>query len=931
MDSYRNRQVLPLFVFFVLITASQAIPCNSTESLSNVACHTNQTNGLEYVVCECLPGYELQGPTSVAVCLETGQGWGETMPNCTAIRCLAPDSPAGSIVTPAHDSYITGGTITYTCLEGFSGDEDPTRRCLPDGTWSETNFRCLPCSATGLLYDSQSCFIPVENGVSWSEAQSSCNANGWSLAKVENSEEQTFLFSQIDSREHWIGGKEATNWIWESSQMPIEYFTLADGEQNIVDNEGCLYLSALPDRSDLQWNDINCGSSVNPRMMYSICQFDLPCPSLPNFGAYDKYCIEFSQVSRTWYGARDYCKSNNRWLVEVTDQGLQDFLRNALMSSYGGTNTHWWIGGTVSTSRVWRWTDGELVKDTFWKDDQPGCDPSFPSGQDVKCIEMNFNLQQMDNWQCISCENQQRYYICRSDARNITTCGDPGVPLHGTRSELEYGTFNTSDIIQFMCEEGYKLTGSESRECLANGTWSGLPTTCNIITCEEPTPTANGNVTVLSAEYRGLAILSCAEGYEIDGEALIVCMSNGLWTSPNSTCVEVRVTSPEYLTTSSEVTAVVSTSKAASTTTQPTSYSSATSVELTTLQLTSRPDTGVSTSITDHSGGTTPETSNPTTQGVATVPTLSTGKPISTSYATTPSAHLTPVESTAPHSTTAPPQATTRVKPLSTHHVTEVATTLPSISRTMSESLTTSEDAITIVSTDAGSPDDEATLGSTELLIIITVSSILGLILLIFLLITICWCCSCRKDKKHLERYKASVALANKPANLETETVPPDVIGDLVVSAWPRSSFFDVRSGPPTVDNDYHGLGGDYAEPDYSTILPRASVRHESSSSAYQVPQFPAYARALFRPEMSRGRSLQQALVEEIELEKHVYQGAINGAQSESGDDEALESHSFGQAELFVVPSEEKSDALGYAKVELNRGGSHLSYPSHHA
>ncbi|XP_022089092.1 sushi, von Willebrand factor type A, EGF and pentraxin domain-containing protein 1-like isoform X2 [Acanthaster planci] len=847
MDSYRNRQVLPLFVFFVLITASQAIPCNSTESLSNVACHTNQTNGLEYVVCECLPGYELQGPTSVAVCLETGQGWGETMPNCTAIRCLAPDSPAGSIVTPAHDSYITGGTITYTCLEGFSGDEDPTRRCLPDGTWSETNFRCLPCSATGLLYDSQSCFIPVENGVSWSEAQSSCNANGWSLAKVENSEEQTFLFSQIDSREHWIGGKEATNWIWESSQMPIEYFTLADGEQNIVDNEGCLYLSALPDRSDLQWNDINCGSSVNPRMMYSICQF------------------------------------------------------------------------------------GELVKDTFWKDDQPGCDPSFPSGQDVKCIEMNFNLQQMDNWQCISCENQQRYYICRSDARNITTCGDPGVPLHGTRSELEYGTFNTSDIIQFMCEEGYKLTGSESRECLANGTWSGLPTTCNIITCEEPTPTANGNVTVLSAEYRGLAILSCAEGYEIDGEALIVCMSNGLWTSPNSTCVEVRVTSPEYLTTSSEVTAVVSTSKAASTTTQPTSYSSATSVELTTLQLTSRPDTGVSTSITDHSGGTTPETSNPTTQGVATVPTLSTGKPISTSYATTPSAHLTPVESTAPHSTTAPPQATTRVKPLSTHHVTEVATTLPSISRTMSESLTTSEDAITIVSTDAGSPDDEATLGSTELLIIITVSSILGLILLIFLLITICWCCSCRKDKKHLERYKASVALANKPANLETETVPPDVIGDLVVSAWPRSSFFDVRSGPPTVDNDYHGLGGDYAEPDYSTILPRASVRHESSSSAYQVPQFPAYARALFRPEMSRGRSLQQALVEEIELEKHVYQGAINGAQSESGDDEALESHSFGQAELFVVPSEEKSDALGYAKVELNRGGSHLSYPSHHA
>ena len=81
------------------------------------------------------------------------------------------------------------------------------------------------------------------------------------------------------------------------------------------------------------------------------------------------------------------------------------------------------------------------------------------------------------------------------------------------------------DQCSFSCNLGYELTGSSSRQCLANRSWSGEPVTCNILRCSDPEVEITNSQSVGNCDltYGSRCLLNCLSGFTTSGNNELVC------------------------------------------------------------------------------------------------------------------------------------------------------------------------------------------------------------------------------------------------------------------------------------------------------------------------------------------------------------------------------------------------------------------------
>ena len=83
------------------------------------------------------------------------------------------------------------------------------------------------------------------------------------------------------------------------------------------------------------------------------------------------------------------------------------------------------------------------------------------------------------------------------------------------------------DQCSFSCDPGYELTGSSTRKCLSNGSWSGADVTCDILHCNNLTNTIENSALVndCGSELGSVCSLGCETGYTPVGDNMFTCDS----------------------------------------------------------------------------------------------------------------------------------------------------------------------------------------------------------------------------------------------------------------------------------------------------------------------------------------------------------------------------------------------------------------------
>ena len=93
--------------------------------------------------------------------------------------------------------------------------------------------------------------------------------------------------------------------------------------------------------------------------------------------------------------------------------------------------------------------------------------------------------------------------------------GDDGVPSY-------------EDTCSYTCNTGYELTGSDTRRCQSDGSWSGSPGSCTIMECSiSSLPIDSIIPESCDNTYQSMCELQCPEGFNGTGGSLYACNISG--------------------------------------------------------------------------------------------------------------------------------------------------------------------------------------------------------------------------------------------------------------------------------------------------------------------------------------------------------------------------------------------------------------------
>ncbi|XP_053399292.1 CUB and sushi domain-containing protein 3-like [Mercenaria mercenaria] len=508
--------------------------CTTCDSLSAVSggTYSYSTDGeTTSVTYECDVGYSMSGSPG-ASCSSVGS-WSTAEPECVACPLLvSPDSGSVSMTTDGSVS-----TAVFSCTADYHVVGNVISVCGEDGSWNSTEPVCVCDTPTSVSHGS------ITISTDGSVAAYSCDAgytldgniervcasdgSGWNGTTPE--------CVTCDSLTSPINGSLdiITDGVYTSATVSCDVGFTSTGDASLTCQSDGTYDSTVP-------SCVECDTLVAP-VNGNLSLSSNSTQTAATFTCDVGYTLKGEDVSN--------CMPDGSWSFSApTCETCEQF---PVISS-GSYSTA--SNGTTSYVTVHCVTgyylDGEAVvtclDDGTWSH-TPAClceDPETPTNG-ATTSSGSLAMFACDTGFSLSGASVS---VCRPDGGGwliaSPSCVQCNTLNNISQGEGQISTDGSQTFITYSCPVGYTLDGDVENFCYSDGTWSSAVPSC--VTCEALSNPASGTVQLDSDNTTTSAVYACASGYELVGDDIRTCLSNGTWTLEEPTCVCIDPDPPTH-------------------------------------------------------------------------------------------------------------------------------------------------------------------------------------------------------------------------------------------------------------------------------------------------------------------------------------------------------------------------------------------------
>ncbi|XP_035675655.1 sushi, von Willebrand factor type A, EGF and pentraxin domain-containing protein 1-like [Branchiostoma floridae] len=488
----------------------------------------------------CDPGYEITGGTSNRTCQST-LDWSGKQPICSKIQCPLFIALANGHMTGGN-SY--GDQLQFQCSAGYQLVGSSTLYCQADQTWTDVAPTCtlIQCPAVqaplnggvagGNFFGNTATYTCDVGYLLIGHSTSTCLSTGIWSSQAPQCTLKTCQPLAVPDHGTMMGGNNYGNVV--TNACDVGYDLIGNPTQTCQDNQQwsgsppicqkvqCAPLSA-PTYATMTGTGNEYGDTVH---------FTCLVGHTLTAGDTDRTC----QADGTWSGLQPSCTVNECPQLDTPTNG-QVYGHNA----YTDVMVFFCNDGYELVGDVVRQCNQD---DGTWSGTQPSCQkkecpplstPSngFMSGTNFYGDQVTFTCHsgyEISGSAVLTCQMNQQWNGTQPTCERIHC-----PPLSPIANGQMSGGHLFNDQVMFVCNSGFDLSGSSSRTCQADGTWSGIQPVCDPVVCPDTSSPAHGSVT--GGLYLGdTATYSCDPGYELHGSATQICQADQTWSGTQPTC-----------------------------------------------------------------------------------------------------------------------------------------------------------------------------------------------------------------------------------------------------------------------------------------------------------------------------------------------------------------------------------------------------------